>query len=137
MNKLVVAAVGVPEIVPLAVSSVKPAGKVPLATDQVYGGVPPAVIKLCEYVVPVIPLGSRVEVIEIGLLMLMESVFVAVSAIGCVLSVICTVKELLPGAVGVPEINPELESVSPAGKTPLMTDHVYGVVPPFPVSDVA
>src|SRR5262245_32850537 len=34
-------AVGVPEIWPVAAAGVGPAGSVPLAIDQVYGGVPP------------------------------------------------------------------------------------------------
>src|SRR5215813_7135751 len=35
------AAVGVPEITPVLAARVNPAGSVPLAIDQVYGGVPP------------------------------------------------------------------------------------------------
>src|SRR5262249_8626573 len=35
------AVVGVPEITPVAAVRVSPAGNVPLAIDQVYGGVPP------------------------------------------------------------------------------------------------
>ena len=34
-------AVGVPEMTPVLGASVSPAGSVPLATNQVYGGVPP------------------------------------------------------------------------------------------------
>jgi hypothetical protein len=41
------AAVGVPDIVPLA-ARVSPAGSVPPATDHVYGGVPPDALKVCE-----------------------------------------------------------------------------------------
>ena len=40
------AVVGVPEMVPPV--SVSPAGNVPLASDQVYGGVPPDAASACE-----------------------------------------------------------------------------------------
>ena len=43
----------------------------------------------------------------------------------------CTVKLLVPDAVGVPEIAPVLDaSASPAGKVPETMDQVKGVVPP-------
>ena len=41
------AAVGVPEMVP-PVESVNPAGRVPVASVQVYGGVPPDAASACE-----------------------------------------------------------------------------------------
>jgi len=40
------AVVGVPEIVPP--ERLSPAGSDPLATDQVYGGVPPVALSACE-----------------------------------------------------------------------------------------
>ena len=46
--KLLVPAVpGVPDIVPPA-ARVSPDGSVPLATDHVYGGVPPVATRACE-----------------------------------------------------------------------------------------
>jgi hypothetical protein len=54
---------------------------------------------------------------------------VAVAA-GEVESFTCTVKAEVPACVGVPEITPELEMLSPAGKLPFVTDQVYGAVPP-------
>jgi hypothetical protein len=36
----------------------------------------------------------------------------------------------VPACVGVPEITPELEMVSPEGKLPFVTDQLYGAVPP-------
>jgi len=42
----------------------------------------------------------------------------------------CTVKAEFPDCVGVPEITPKLEMASPAGKLPLVTDQLYGPVPP-------
>ncbi len=38
--------VGVPEITPVPAARVSPAGNVPLATDQVYGGVPPVAVRV-------------------------------------------------------------------------------------------
>jgi signal recognition particle GTPase len=43
---------------------------------------------------------------------------------GDVLSVAVTVKLDVPAFVGVPEITPALESDSPFGSFPLLTDHV-------------
>jgi hypothetical protein len=41
------AAVGVPDIVP-PVDKLSPAGQVPLASDQEYGGEPPDALSVCE-----------------------------------------------------------------------------------------
>src|SRR5579872_2103275 len=50
-------------------------------------------------------------------------------------SVTLTVKLDVPAAVGVPESTPvEALSVIPAGSVPLLTDQVYGAVPPLTVS---
>jgi len=54
-------AVGTPESAP-AVLSVKPAGRVPDETLQVYGAVPPDAVKLAEYEVLTMPLGSTAVV---------------------------------------------------------------------------
>jgi hypothetical protein len=59
-----------------------------------------------------------------------DSAAVAVCA-GLLLSVAVTVKLVWPLAVGVPEITPLLERVSPAGRLPGATDHVYPAVPPL------
>ncbi len=59
----------------------------------------------------------------------MVSAWVAVSEAA---SVTRTVKLLVPVAVGVPEITPELgASDRPGGSVPEARDHVYGVVPPL------
>jgi len=51
-------------------------------------------------------------------------------------SVTVTVKFEVPVAVGLPEIRPEAAfSVSPAGRLPEVTDHVYGVVPPLALTE--
>ena len=124
------AAVGVPEIAPPV--SVSPAGKVPLASAHVYGGVPPDAPSACEYALPTTPFGNPdvVTVRDAGL-MVSDSDAVAVFD---ALSVTRTVNVLAPAAVGVPEIVPPV-SVSPAGNVPLAIAHVYGGVPPDAESD--
>ena len=50
--------VGVPltvMLVPVVPLKVSPAGRTPLATDQVYEGVPPLAVHVAEYAVPVCP----------------------------------------------------------------------------------
>jgi|ERR1017187_434813 hypothetical protein len=51
-------------------------------------------------------------------------------ALAELLSVTCTVKVDEPAAVGVPLSVPPVESVSPAGGDPEVTDQVYGATPP-------
>jgi hypothetical protein len=53
--------------------------------------------------------------------------------VGVLESVTVTVKSALPAAVGVPEITPELLSVSPAGSAPAVSVQVKGVTPPLAV----
>jgi hypothetical protein len=55
---LVAVAVGVPEIRPVAEASLRPAGRLPLVTDQVYGVVPPLACSTFEYFVPLTPEGK-------------------------------------------------------------------------------
>ena len=43
---------------PVAEFSVRPLGKAPLLTDQLYGSVPPVAANTSEYVAPAVPLGS-------------------------------------------------------------------------------
>jgi hypothetical protein len=56
---------GVPLIVPSA-ARLNPAGNEPLATTQVYGGVPPLALRAAEYAVPTLPPGSGVDAITTG-----------------------------------------------------------------------
>ena len=51
-------------------------------------------------------------------------------AVSAVASCTWAVTLKLPEAVGVPEIRPALESGSPAGSAPEVSDHVYGGTPP-------
>jgi hypothetical protein len=46
----------------------------------------------------------------------------------------CTVKALVPGAVGVPLIVPLPLKERPGGSEPAVTDHVYPPVPPLAAS---
>ena len=113
------AAVGVPAMV--APVSVRPAGRVPLASDQVYGAVPPDAASDCEYAVPTTPFGNDdVETVSVAGLIAIVSDAVAVLE---ALSVTRTVKVLDPAAVGVPAMVAPV-SVSPAGRVPLASDQV-------------
>ena len=42
------AELSVPEITPVALTKMNPGGKLPEVTDQVYGGVPPAAVRVAE-----------------------------------------------------------------------------------------
>src|SRR5262245_33627715 len=59
-------AVGVPEITPVPALSVRPAGRLPLASAQVYGGTPPVAASVALYGVPCVPPGSDDVVIDGG-----------------------------------------------------------------------
>ena len=56
------AVVGVPEIVPVAVASVRPAGSVPELMLQLYGVVPPLACNVVVYAVPTVLPGSAAVV---------------------------------------------------------------------------
>ena len=59
-----------------------------------------------------------------------ERMAVAVCGVGLE-SVACTVKVVVPGAVGVPAMRPAVFIVKPAGKTlPLVSENVYEGTPP-------
>jgi hypothetical protein len=66
MEVLVAAAVGVPETTPVVADNDSPAGSAPLATDQVYGVLPPVAASVAVYATPTCPAGSEVVVIVIG-----------------------------------------------------------------------
>ena len=120
---------GVPLMIPSPRAS--PAGSEPLATDHVYGGVPPVALTGCEYAVPAVPVGSEdVVILKAGALMVSTRAALPDPE---ALSVTFTVKLDNPAVVGVPAIVPP-ERLNPAGSDPLVTDHVYGGVPPVAVS---
>jgi len=114
----VAAAVGVPEMAPVLVFRLKPAGSDPLATAYTYGETPPLATTLDEYAVPTVP-------VPVGVAMVMTGQIFSVMARSPVqpfASVAVTVSEtpapLL--VVGVPLSTPAVLSVSPAGNVPLV-----------------
>jgi hypothetical protein len=128
-------AVGVP-VSPPPDERLNPCGKEdPGASDQVYGGVPPVAVKVCEYAVPTIPDGSVAEVVidsgGIGPIVRLKA-FCAFCWTK-LLSVTRIVKLNVPSTVEVP-ISPPLEkSPIPGGKKPETNDQLYGAVPPVTV----
>src|SRR5215468_8371412 len=116
--------VGVPDSSP-AVDSVKPLGREPVVTANVYGDVPPLPVSVSLYVVPMVPPGSVVglTVIAAGQT---RTVYARAPVHTPVLSVAVTVKLKLPSALGVPDRAPAVESVRPVGSDPEVTANVYG-----------
>src|SRR5579872_5941660 len=120
---------GVPATPPELFSE-SPAGSVPALTVQLYGAVPPFAVKVCEYAVPTIPLGSaEVVIVKPAPIMIVRGTL----AFAPELSATWTVKFEVPAVDGVPATPPELFSESPAGSVPALTVQLYGAVPPFAV----
>ena len=106
---------------------VKPAGSVPEMMAQVYCGVPPLAPSDPMYVVPTVPGNSELVVIHSAELIVKAN---ALDAVALALSVTCTVKLLVPDALGVPLNTPAPLRVKPAGREPEITvQEVYGGVP--------
>jgi hypothetical protein len=128
-------AVGVPLRTPVEALNVRPAGRAPDASVQLYGAVPPVAARVALYVVPTTPFASDVVVIasvtgemvrdrvtDLVCAGLLESVAVKVSAVA------------LTAVVGVPLRTPLAAfMVRPAGRVPAVKDQLYGVVPPIAV----
>lgn len=115
-------AVGVPEITP-ALDSNKPAGSFPEGSDHVKPGVPPFALSCAAYEDPITPAPSGVELTLSPLGALCVAVttieYVAVLLRNLIAeSVAVTLKVEVPTAIGVPEITPPFDSVSPAGRLP-------------------
>jgi hypothetical protein len=113
----------VPLIVPLE-ARVKPEGKFPELTTQLYGAVPPEALNALEYELPVIPAGRDVVVIdkveEPGAIVIDNTI--DADCAGELESVTFTVKLLdWAVAVGVPLIVPLEAKVKPEGKLPELT----------------
>lgn len=120
-------AVGVPEITPVDVFKVNPAGSDPTEIDQVTGATPPEVCTVAEYDLFIVDDGNDAVAIASTPLTVMLSDFVAVPPSA---SVAVTVKVDVPAVVGVPEMVAP-DNVRPAGNVPVVTLHVYGVEPPL------
>ena len=130
------ATVGVPLIKPADEFSVRPPGKVPEMSVQVYGEAPPAAVSVCEYDAPTWPFASDAvviisdaeEIVSVRLAFIvcageLESVTLNVNAVA------------LTAAVGVPLIKPVNEfSARPPGNVPETRVQVYGAVPPVAVN---
>src|ERR1039457_7144820 len=98
--------------------SVSPAGGAPPVSAQVYGGVPPAATKACEYAVPTAAPGSGADVGMAGPLIGMVSFSAGVAE---TLSVPWIVKVYEPVLVGVPPRTAPV-SVMPGGSEPALVD---------------
>ena len=120
VKRNVPAVVGVPEIAPLELSD-KPAGKVPPARDQVYGGVPPDAVRVWLYATPASAPARVVTLIVTPGATVMEKSF-AVEAPA--VSATRPVKVKIPAAAGVPLIAPAALNDRPAGSAPAATDQV-------------
>lgn len=90
--------VGVPLNAPLVAFSVTPAGREePVATDQLYGAVPPLAAKVAEYVEPTCPPASEVVVIDTAEAVDTTKLSALLAVCGVPLaSLTCTVKENVP-----------------------------------------
>ena len=120
------AAVGVPEMVPLAAARLRPAGSVPLVMDQVYGVVPPVALSEVLNDAFAMPGDKLVVLIASGPGAAIERARVAVVLwAGEPASVTVTPILKLPLAVGVPETRPVVDArVSPVGRAPAVIVHV-------------
>jgi hypothetical protein len=120
--------VGVPEISPVLVLRLSPAGNVPSDTAHVSDPVPPVEATVFEYATPAVAPGKDVVVMESGGAIVIERGFESEALAA---STTPMVKFEVPAADGVPEIAPvALLRLSPAGSAPALMDHVSGAVPP-------
>lgn len=81
-------------------------------------------LKVVVYEVPSLPAARLVDVIESPEAEIVNDSCADAVCAGDPLSLTATVKVDVPVAVGLPEILPAFESVSPAGKLPDASDHV-------------
>jgi hypothetical protein len=130
VNVNVPEAVGVPLSVPV-LERLKPSGRAPDCTDQLYGVLPPFAANVPEYAVPTAPFGKDGVVIENGLVTTMvPNCGCDVTWGGDALSETLTRNWNVPPKVGVPKMTPVLDRIKPGGSDPLMTAKTYGGVPP-------
>ena len=123
--------VGVPVNAP-PLASVKPPGKLPVVTLNVYGAVPPDAVRGWPYSVPAKPfIKAAGFTVRVGQLMMFR-VYARVP-LQLLASVAITVKLNVPATVVVPDKTPPVESVTPVGSTPEVMAKVYDDV--LPVAD--
>lgn len=125
---LVPGPVGVPVTVQSALR-VRPAGRLPDVSLQVYGPVPPKTGTLPVYVDPVVPDGSVPPTDSVPEVIVMLSGPVTELA-GFAESVACTETVLVPATVGVPVTAQFAARVKPVGSVPEASEQLYGPVPP-------
>jgi hypothetical protein len=114
-------AVGVPVTAPVEAFSVRPAGSVPVPTENVYGAVPPVtVIAPLLKATPCIPVVVFEQVTESPATMVNGQVPAATAPLASVTLIVN-----VPAAVGVPVMAPvEAFNVSPAGNVPVAIENV-------------
>ena len=79
------------------------------------------------------PAVSEVVLIAKGLLTVMALLAISTAAVGVCESVTCTLKVVVPSAVGVPLITPPVLMFNPAGRVPELRAQVNGPTPPVDV----
>ena len=119
VTELVSAALGVPEITP-PVLMVSPEGSPVAVHDN--GALPPLAARVAEYAIPTTPFANDAVVTDGAAAIVIERFADAVRCVGLLESVTVIVAELVPAAVGVPEITPPVLIVNPAASP--VADHV-------------
>lgn len=125
------AAVGVPDTTP-AELKLKPAGNVPLLTDQSNVPDPPVAVNVWLYTVPAVAGDNTFVVTAIGFTTNTVNCCVAVRPFP---SVTVAVNVDVAAAVGVPDNTPPDDNDNPAGTDPTVVNHVNGAAPPDAVND--
>jgi hypothetical protein len=83
------------------------------------------------YAAPTWPLGNELVVTTTGRGAIVRESVADLFCIGRLESVTLKVRDVvLAGTLGVPLIAPVIDNASPAGKVPLVNDHLYGADPP-------
>ena len=126
------AVVGIPEIVVvftmLEVPNVRPSGRVPEATDHVYGAVPPDSVRVCAYETLVVATGRDDGVMEVRAPALIPKLYVLRSKKtepSEKLSSASMVAIVVVAVVGVPEITPVVVlRERPGGREPEKIENV-------------
>ncbi len=119
VNELVPGWVGMPLILPVAASRLRPLGSLPVETRHFSEPEPIAAASGCEYVRPTVPPGSDLVVtarVRAAIVIFTDSV--ADAAVGSELSVTRAVNVAVPFEVGVPVMAPDALRRSPPGSDP-------------------
>ena len=112
----------------------RPAGRLPLASEQPYGAKPPDTPMVPVYAVPTVAVAGELMVSVVGLALFRMLSVSDAESVDPLLSVTCAVKLAVPAVRGVPLSTPSLLSAMPAGREPEVMVQVYGVVPPLAAS---